>query len=303
MGQAGSRTTEALLDSSTTGLAPTRRGKVRDVYDLGDDRLVIVATDRISAYDAVIPNGVPDKGRVLTQISAFWFDLLSPVTPHHLLSTELSALPARFAEFPSVFDGRVTLARKTKPFPVECVVRGFLAGSAWREYRETGTIAGVPLPRAMKEGDRLDQALFTPATKAETGHDENITFEQMVEIVGREHAETLRAKSLAIFCAASAHVARTGLVLVDTKFEFGLCGDEVLLIDEVLTPDSSRFWELGEGRRVSFDKQFVRDWLDTSGWDHTPPAPPLPAEIIERTRSLYIDAYRRITGGELRGVR
>jgi phosphoribosylaminoimidazole-succinocarboxamide synthase len=299
----GSPAAEALLDSAIAGLAPARRGKVRDVYELDGERLIIVATDRISAYDVVLPNGVPDKGRVLTQISEHWFARLRSLVPNHLLDTALDTMPSAFSSHPEIFEGRSMLVRKTRPFPIECVVRGYLAGSAWKEYKQSGTVAGEALGRGLNEGDRLDPPIFTPATKAETGHDENISFARMREIVGGAHADALRAHSLAIFRAAAEHVARAGLVLVDTKFEFGLDGGEILLIDEALTPDSSRFWEIGSARRVSFDKQFVRDWLDASGWDHSPPAPALPPEIVERTRALYVDAYRRITGEELRVAR
>ncbi len=294
----GLRVPDVLLDAAVPGAAPARRGKVRDLFEVGGDRLLIVATDRISAYDAVLPNGVPDKGRLLTQISAFWFHHLAPVTPHHLLSAEARDFPEPFRSRPDVFAGRSMLVRKTTPFPVECVVRGFLAGSAWREYRETGEIAGEALPRGLREGDRFETPLFTPATKEESGHDRNISFREMAEILGGKTAESLRERSLAIFRAAAAHAAGRGLLLVDTKFEFGALGGEVLLIDEVCTPDSSRYWDAGAERRTSFDKQFVRDWLDASGWDRESPPPVLPPEVVEKTRALYLHAYRRITGRE-----
>jgi phosphoribosylaminoimidazole-succinocarboxamide synthase len=285
-----------VIETGRGGLTPTRRGKVRDVYDLGDGRLVLVATDRISAYDVVLPNGIPDKGRLLTQLSAFWFRLLEPVVPHHMISTDLTEMPEAFRARPDLFAGRSMLVRKTVPYSVECVVRGVLTGSAWKEYRESGTVAGEPMPRGLADGDRLDAPLFTPATKEESGHDVNISFARMEEIVGRDAARLLRARSLAVYAAAAEHAARCGLLLADTKLELGVCGGETLLIDEVGTPDSSRYWDAGSERRVSFDKQFVRDWLDASGWDHTPPAPPLSDEVVEKTRALYQSAYRRITG-------
>jgi phosphoribosylaminoimidazole-succinocarboxamide synthase len=294
----GLRAPDVLLDTAVAGAAPARRGKVRDLFEVDGDRLLIVATDRISAYDAVLPNGIPDKGRVLTQISVFWFQHVASVTAHHLLSSDAREFPEPFRSRADVFAGRSMLVRKTAPFPVECVVRGLLTGSAWREYRETGRIAGEALPRGLREGDRFETPLFTPATKEESGHDRNISFGEMADIVGKRTAEILRERSLAVFRAASAHAAGCGLVLVDTKFEFGARDGEILLIDEVCTPDSSRFWEAGAERRTSFDKQFVRDWLDASGWDHESRPPALPPEIVEKTRALYLEAYRRITGRE-----
>jgi phosphoribosylaminoimidazole-succinocarboxamide synthase len=299
----GSSAAGVLLDTTVAGGSPWRRGKVRDVYAAGEGRLVIVATDRISAYDVVLPNGIPDKGRVLTQISAFWFELLARVCPHHMITCDVREMPAPFSARADVFAGRSMLVRQTEPFPVECVVRGFLAGSAWREYKASGTVAGETMPRGLTDGAALGEPIFTPSTKAETGHDENITFAAMRRMIGVRDADLLRERSLAIFEAASAHAASRGLTLVDTKFEFGRDGSEVLLIDEVLTPDSSRFWERGDDRRVSFDKQFVRDWLDASGWDHDPPAPELPPDVVQRTSDLYRDAFRRLTGRELERAR
>jgi phosphoribosylaminoimidazole-succinocarboxamide synthase len=283
---------------------PDVRGKVRDVFDLGED-LLIVATDRLSAYDSVLPTGIPGRGVVLTQLSAFWFRLLAPIVPHHLLSTELGDLPRKARERPAVFAGRSMLVRKAERFDVECVVRGYLAGSGFREYRETEAICGVRLPPALHESDRLPEPLFTPATKAATGHDVNIPFETMEQIVGQEWASRMRDVSLALYRAGAAHAAARGILIADTKFEFGLVknahGDrDLVLIDECLTPDSSRFWPstaYEPGRAVpSLDKQIVRDWLDASGWDHTPPAPPLPPDVVERTRAAYVAALAALAG-------
>jgi len=292
------QTREVLLDTADMGFRPARRGKVRDLFDAGDGRLLIVATDRISAYDVVLPTGIPDKGRLLTQISVFWFRHLERITPHHLISSDAADFPEPFRSRPDVFAGRSMLVRKAEPFPVECVVRGVLTGSAWREYRESGTIAGEAAPGGLSEGHRFETPLFTPATKEESGHDRNIAFSEMESIVGQGAARTLRDLSLAIYSAAAEHAASRGLVLVDTKFEFGAQGGEILLIDEVCSPDSSRYWDRGAERRVSFDKQFVRDWLDASGWDHAPPAPALPPDVVETARDLYLAAFRRVTGRE-----
>jgi phosphoribosylaminoimidazole-succinocarboxamide synthase len=278
---------------------PCRRGKVRDVYDLGD-RLVLVATDRISAFDWVLPTPIPDKGRVLTALSLFWLDLLK--VPNHLLSTDLRDMGTEFAKSAPELGGRTSLVRKAKVVPIECVVRGYLAGSGWKEYRTTGAVCGVPLPAGLRESERLPAPIFTPATKEESGHDQNISFEKMVELVGGPLAEELKARSVDVYARAAAHAERCGLILADTKFEWGHTPEgELILIDEVLTPDSSRFWEK-EGYRVgtsppSFDKQFVRDWLESSGWDKEGPPPELPAEVVERTRQKYLEAQRRLTGG------
>ena len=279
---------------------PCRRGKVRDVYDLGD-RLLIVASDRISAYDCIMPNGIPDKGRLLTAISCFWFRQLTRPDENHLLSTDVADLPASLASFATILRGRIMLVRKTQVVPIECVARGYLAGSGWKEYQRDGTVCGVRLPAGLRQCDLLPQPIFTPATKAETGHDENVSFDRMVEIVGRDLAETLRRWTLSLYSRAAEYAATRGIIIADTKFEFGTLDDgRVILIDEVLTPDSSRFWPADRyepGRdQESFDKQFVRNWLEHQPWDKTPPAPPLPADVVAGTRQRYIEAYERLTG-------
>ncbi len=284
-----------LFSSSVPGF-PYRRGKVRDVYDLGD-RLVIVASDRISAFDWVLPTPIPDKGRVLTALTLFWLEHLG--VPNHLLSADLRDLPQPFRE--PELEGRTCLVRKAAVFPVECVVRGCLAGSGWKEYRGQGTVCGIPLPPGLKQSEKLPEAIFTPATKEESGHDQNISFERMAEIVGRETAADLRARSLEVYRRGAAHAASHGLILADTKFEWGRLPDgSILLVDEVLTPDSSRFWPADGyqpgGSPPSFDKQYVRDWLETTGWDKNSEPPPLPPEVVERTRQKYLEALTRLTG-------
>lgn len=288
--------TAPVLSTSFTQF-PVRRGKVRDVYDLGD-ALLMVSTDRISAFDWVLPTGIPDKGRVLTQLSAFWFDLLQ--APNHLLSLE----PTDFRLPPEIdlepLRGRAMLVRKARVVPIECVVRGYLVGSGWKEYQQLGTVCGLKLPAGLQQADRLPEPIFTPATKEEAGHDVNIAFERMVELVGRETAETLRQRSLEVYLQGAEFAQKKGIIIADTKFEWGYAGDELILIDEVLTPDSSRFWPADSyqpGRNPpSFDKQFVRDWLETTTWDKNSPPPELPAEIVHKTREKYIDAYERLTG-------
>jgi len=279
------------------GNLPVRRGKVRDIYDLGD-RLLLVASDRISAFDWILPSGIPDKGRVLTQISSFWFNRLSE--PHHVLSTDVAhaGLPPGVDLAPLA--GRSMIVRKTEVVPIECVVRGYLSGSGWKEYRESQSVCGIRLPAGLKESDRLPEPIFTPATKAESGHDMNISFEQMAEIVGLDVAEELRRRSLGVYKRGVEYAATKGIIIADTKFEWGRVGDEMILIDEVLTPDSSRFWPADAyrpgGAQASFDKQFVRDWLETTTWDKNSPPPELPGEVVTRTRDKYIEAYERLTG-------
>jgi phosphoribosylaminoimidazole-succinocarboxamide synthase len=281
-------------------LTPSAQGKVRDIFDLGDS-LLIVATDRISAFDVVLPDPIPYKGEVLTKVSLFWFDLLSDIVPNHLLSADECDLPGSLAAHASSLRGRFMLVKKADVFPVECIVRGYLAGSGWKEYQVSGTVCGQELPAGLVESSRLPEPIFTPSTKAAIGdHDENISFERMVEIVGAEHAGRLRDVSLALYSAARDHAASRGIIIADTKFEFGLVDGEITLVDEVLTPDSSRFWpadeyEPGHGQ-PSFDKQFVRDWLEASGWDKTPPAPSLPEDVIIMTAEKYVEAYEVITG-------
>ncbi len=276
---------------------PVRRGKVRDVYDLGD-RLLLVSTDRISAYDWILPNGIPDKGRVLTQIAAFWFELLG--VPNHVVTTDVDAMDLPEGVDREVLRGRTTLVKKAEVVPVECVVRGYLSGSGWREYRQSGTVCGIQLPSGLRESDKLPEPIFTPATKATEGHDENISFEQMIEITGHEVAEELRSKSIDTFRRGAEYALERGIIIADTKFEFGRVDGELILVDEVLTPDSSRFWpadqyEPGHGQ-PSFDKQFVRDWLDSTDWDKNSPPPELPDDIVAKTRAKYIEAYERLTG-------
>ena len=270
---------------------------MRDVYDFGD-RLLFVATDRISAFDWVLPSGIPDKGRVLTQLSRFWFGFLD--VPHHLLSMNPGDVPLPAETRRDELDGRSMVVTKTSVFPVECVVRGYLAGSGWKEYQATQTVCGLKLPAGLRESDPLPEPIFTPASKAATGHDENISFERMIEIVGPEHAAALRALSLHIYAQAADYARSRGIILADTKFEFGLLDDQIILIDEVLTPDSSRFWPADQyvpgGGQPSYDKQFVRDWLESTTWDKNSPPPPLPADVIERTRSKYVEAFERLTG-------
>ncbi len=290
---------EVLLQSSIPGI-PVRRGKVRDVYDFGD-RLLFVATDRISAFDWILPSGIPDKGRLLTQISRFWFSRLG--VAHHLLDAELEDLPLPEGTDVDSLRGRSLVVRKTQVFPIECVVRGYLVGSGWKEYKASQTVCGLSLRPGLVEADRLDEAIFTPATKAETGHDENISFEQAAEIVGRDVMGQLRALSLQIYQRAADYARTRGIIIADTKFEFGEVNGQVLLIDEVLTPDSSRFWPASQyapGRNPpSFDKQFVRDWLEITGWDKQSPPPELPVDVIEQTRAKYLEAYELLTGESL----
>ena len=277
---------------------PCRRGKVRDVYDLVD-RLVIVATDRISAFDWVLPTGIPDKGRVLTSLTLFWLDFLK--IPNHLLSTDLHAMGPAFAAQAEALAGRTMLVRKTEVVPVECVVRGYLAGSGWKEYRREGTVCGIALPAGLRESQQLPEPIFTPATKEESGHDQNISIEQMAEITGANVAGALKQRSIDVYRRAAEYARGRGVVIADTKFEWGtLPSGELILIDEVLTPDSSRFWPADAyrpgGNPPSFDKQFVRDWLETTGWDKNSPPPELPADVVERTRKKYLEAQERLTG-------
>lgn len=278
------------------------RGKVRDIYDLGD-RLLIVATDRLSAFDVVLPTGIPDKGRVLTSLSAFWFDRLRPLGRTHFLTADVGAFPPPLPEHRALLDGRAMLVRKLRRVDIECVVRGYLAGSAWKEYAATGGVGGAALPAGLRPGGRLPEPLFTPATKAESGHDENITESEMAALVGAPLTRRLREASLAIYREAARHAEQCGLVLADTKFEFGLDGDEVVWIDEALTPDSSRFWDAAAyaatGSTESYDKQSVRDYLEGVGWNKRPPAPALPPEVVGATRARYREAHRRLTGRDL----
>ncbi len=286
----------AILESSL-GDVPSRRGKVRDIYDLGQ-RLLLVSTDRVSAFDWVLPSGIPQKGCVLTQIAAFWFDRLD--VPNHLISTDVDAMDLPAGVDLGPLRGRSTLCRKTEVVPIECVVRGYLAGSGWKEYQQSGAVCGIRLPDGLVESDRLPEPIFTPSTKAETGHDENISYEQMVDVVGPKISAELKRRSLDIFSRGSDYARERGIIIADTKFEFGQIGDELILIDEVLTPDSSRFWPAdqyspGKGQ-PSYDKQFVRDWLSATDWDKNSPPPALPDDIIAKTREKYVEAFRQLTG-------
>jgi phosphoribosylaminoimidazole-succinocarboxamide synthase len=286
-----------MIDVVVQGATPWRIGKVRTVYDLGD-RLVVVASDRLSAYDAILPTPIPDKGRVLTALSAFWFARLAAARPHHLISTRLEDLPSPFRDDPRLA-GRVMLCRRAERVDIECVVRGHLTGAGWREYKAHGTLHGRALPKGLADGARLDPPVFTPTTKAEEGHDEPIPHGGLAGIVGEALAGELEARSVALYEEARGVAHATGLVLADTKFEFGHVGGALTLIDELLSPDSSRYWDLPAyeaGRLVSFDKQYVRDWLDRSGWDHRPPAPALPADVVAATRERYLEAARRFLG-------
>jgi len=291
---------KVLRETQFAGLTPSARGKVRDIYDLGD-QLLIVATDRLSAFDVILPTPIPDKGRVLTQLSLFWFDRLKDFIPHHVISA--TEFPAPFDKFREELEGRSMLVRKTRPLPIECVVRGYVSGSGWKDYQVTGKICGITLPSGLRESDRLPEPIFTPATKAVSGHDENISFGQAEKMIGKDVAERVRAVSLELYRRAAAHAEPRGIIVADTKFEFGLLNDELIWIDEALTPDSSRFWPAAHyspgGPQASFDKQFVRDYLERMRWPKTPPGPELPREVVEATREKYREAYRILTGREL----
>jgi phosphoribosylaminoimidazole-succinocarboxamide synthase len=292
--------TSTIRETHFAGVTPVARGKVRDIYDLGEE-LLIVATDRLSAFDVILPTPIPDKGRVLTQLSLFWFGLLQDVIPNHVLNA--TEFPAPFDAFQRELSGRSMVVRKTQPLPIECVVRGYLSGSGWKDYQRTGTVCGVPLPAGLRESDRLPEPIFTPASKATSGHDENISFEQVTRLIGRELAERVRTVSIEIYQRASAYAEPRGVILADTKFEFGVLKSELIWIDEALTPDSSRFWPASQyrpgGPQASFDKQFVRDYLESIHWTKTPPGPELPAEVVAATRSKYREAYRILAGHEL----
>jgi len=292
----------ALWQSDLPGLPPPRRGKVRDVYDLGDE-LLIVATDRLSAYDHVLQPGIPGKGKILNQLANFWFARLADRVPHHLLATDPADFPAVLAPFRHELRGRAVLARKARVIPFECVARGYLAGSGYREYRASGRICGLDIPPGLERASRLPHPLFTPATKAATGHDENVSFERVADALGADLAATLRDLTLDLYRLGAGHAAEKDLLLADTKLEFGFANDgTLLLIDEVLTPDSSRYWDVAQwlpgAEPASFDKQYVRNWLDESGWDKESPPPVLPDEVVRGTQERYVEAFRRLTGRE-----
>jgi phosphoribosylaminoimidazole-succinocarboxamide synthase len=293
---------QIILETSLAGIERFSQGKVRDVYRLGD-QLLIVATDRISAFDFILPTGIPDKGRVLTQMSVFWFDFLRDVTATHFLTADVNAYPPELRPFRAQLEGRSMLVKRAEMAPIECVARGYLAGSGWKEYCASGAVCGIPLPKGLQESSRLPEPIFTPATKAQTGHDENISYERMAALVGADVAKQLRDLTLAIYVRAAAYAESRGIIIADTKFEFGFIQGKLVLGDEVLTPDSSRFWPLdsyGPGRaQNSYDKQYVRDYLETIHWNKQPPAPVLPPDVARRTSEKYREAYRLLTGRDL----
>ena len=298
--------TAPVLQTDIPGLQRFRTGKVRDVYAAGDV-LVIIATDQISAFDYVLGSGIPDKGRILTQLSAFWFDHLRDIVPNHVISLDPAAYPMPAREHADLLRGRSMLVQRTSPVPIECVARGYLAGSAWKEYQRTGGVCGIALPPGLRESERLPAPIFTPATKAESGHDENVSTAEAAALIGADAVSRLEGLTLALYARASAHAESRGIILADTKFEFGWTGEpgasDLILIDEALTPDSSRFWPRDAyrpgGPQPSYDKQFVRDYLEAIGWNKQPPVPVLPADVVQRTREKYVDAFRRLTGREL----
>src|SRR5208283_4968845 len=293
----------SVVQTSIPGLPLVARGKVRDVYAVGADKLLLVATDRISAFDCILGSPIPGKGVILTQISLFWFDFLRDLTPHHLISADVDEYPAELRPYRDQLEGRSMLVHRAKMVDIECVARGYLAGSGWKEYRQSQSVCGIPLPAGLMESGRLPESLFTPATKAQTGHDENISFERTCELIGADLAHRLRDLTLAVYSTAAAYALSRGILLADTKFEFGFLGDRLILADEVLTPDSSRFWPADAyspgGAQTSFDKQFVRDYLETLDWDKRPPAPELPDEIVRKTQEKYLEAFSRLTGRSL----
>ena len=293
---------KALIESGIPGLPAPRRGKVRDIYDLGDS-LLFVATDRISAFDCVMPNGIPDKGKVLTGLSLFWFELMKWL-PNHLITADVNKYPKSLKKYSSDLAGRSMIVKKASPLSVECIVRGYITGSGWKDYQKTGSVCGIPLRKGYRQADKLDQPLFTPSTKAELGiHDENISFDKAKEIAGVEIAEKVKELSLKTYSTATDFAETKGIILADTKFEFGTIDNEIILIDEVLTPDSSRFWPAEQykvgGSPPSLDKQFVRDYLESLNWGKTPPAPDLPDEVVFKTREKYLEAFRLIVGKDL----
>lgn len=289
----------AITHTDIPGLPVFRKGKVRDVYDLGDT-LLIVATDRISAFDVIMPNGIPDKGKILTSMSLFWFELTADIIENHLIAHKVEDFPAELQQYASILEGRSMLVKKTEPFPIECVARGYLAGGGWKDYQEMGAVCGISLPEGLQQAEILPETIFTPATKAESGHDINISFEEAVQVLDKATMEELRDLTVALYERARGYAVEKGIIIADTKFEFGRTPNGIILIDEILTPDSSRFWpadtyEVGTSP-MSFDKQFVRDYLETLDWDKTPPAPVLPDEVVEKTRAKYLEAYELLTG-------
>lgn len=292
---------EVISETHLSGIKPFSIGKVRDIYDL-DDRILIVATDRLSAFDVVLPTAIPYKGKILTGLSEFWFNATRNIVDNHFVTADIAKFPSELQEYKGILAGRSMIARKAKRIDIECVARAYIAGSAWRSYREKGSLCGIKLPPGLKESGKLPEPIFTPTTKAESGHDMELTQSQVEDMVGRDVARKIKEKSLQILAAASAEVEPKGLILSDTKFEFGFYEDDIILIDEVLTPDSSRFWPMDDyepGRsQNSFDKQYVRDYLEEINWDKKPPAPALPEDVVKKTTERYFEAYRRITGRE-----
>ncbi len=297
------QTSSAVFQTELSGVELLLRGKVRDVYDLGDS-LAFVATDRVSAFDCILPDPIPDKGKVLCQLAEFWFERFASILPNHLIGTDVAGFPEPLRKHADQLAGRTSLVRKLQMVPIECVARGYLAGSGWKEYREHGTVCGIELPPGLEESARLPEPIFTPATKAEDGHDENVPFEEAARRVGADLAARLRDLTLELYSSGSEFAASRGIIIADTKFEFGLDGDKLILADEVLTPDSSRFWpaeQYSPGRgQASFDKQFVRDYLESSGWNKQPPAPRLPEEIVQGTRDRYREIFEILTGNQLK---
>jgi len=288
-----------VLKTELSSLKLLKRGKVRDIYDL-DKVLLIISTDRVSAFDVILPNGIPGKGRILTAMSVYWFRIMEDIVPNHLIASEINDFPAHIKQYRSVIEGRSMLVKKAKPLPVECIVRGYLSGSGWKEYMEKGSVCGISLPQGLLEGSELPEPIFTPSTKAETGHDENITFEEMKKIIGAQLAEEVKLKSISIYKKANDLARKKGIIIADTKFEFGLDeNNRLLLIDEILTPDSSRFWPAadykpGQMKDISLDKQFIRDYLISINWDKKPPAPALPEDVVIKTSERYKEALKRL---------
>jgi phosphoribosylaminoimidazole-succinocarboxamide synthase len=291
--------TQAVVDTDLPGIPLFRKGKVRDVYDLGE-HLLLVATDRISAFDVIMPNGIPDKGKILTQMSLFWFDLTSDLVDNHLVARRVEDFPPSLHEYSELLEGRSLLVKKAASYPIECVARGYLAGGGWSDYQKDGAICGIKLPEGLQLAERLPETIFTPATKADSGHDENISFDEAAKVVGEETLTQLRELTLSLYEKARIHALEKGIIISDTKFEFGHIDGKIILIDEILTPDSSRFWPASTytvgTSPLSFDKQYVRDYLETLDWDKTPPAPELPEEVVMNTREKYLEAYELLTG-------
>lgn len=303
-GQLLSSGTQAVIHTELPGIPIFRKGKVRDVYDLGE-HLLLIATDRISAFDVIMPNGIPDKGKILTQMSLFWFDLTNDIVENHLVARQVKDFPSQLHQFSDILEGRSLLVRKAAPYPIECVARGYLAGGGWSDYLKDGAVCGIKLPEGLKLAERLPETIFTPATKADSGHDENIPFEEAAKVVGEDVLLELRELTLALYEKAGQHAREHDIIISDTKFEFGLLDGRIILIDEILTPDSSRFWPASSYEPginpPSFDKQYVRDYLETLDWDKTPPAPELPDEVVLNTRAKYLEAYELLTGRKFEG--